>query len=196
MIGARIIQALGLLGLFSLLLACAPKARVSTIGEVEVRTFCIKKEKKGENPLLDKLVEDRLRKNLKVRNFEVSPTCGDYVLHFDYGVTPRQIYVPKIVYGTSEVFTFVAYRFEEGKAIPEIYTVIPPPATYYREERETLYVHWLVLRLERGGEPVWVGEISIEDYAPDIRAHIDALAGKLLDFFGKDTKRTIEVEIR
>ncbi len=193
--GAGTLRALSLLVLFSLLLGCAPKVHISTIGSFErIDTLCLKRAGKSENPLMDRFVESVLADTLKGHGVKVSPECGDLVLEYDYGVTPRQMYVPRIIYGGSDVMTFLAYRLEEGRAVPEIYTVIPPPATYYYTDVETVYVHWIVLRLKRKGEPIWIGEASVEEYTPDIRARIGTLAGKLLTFFGKDTGRMIEVK--
>ncbi len=194
--GAGIIRALSLLALFSLLLGCAPKVYVSTIGESEaVSSLCLQRAGKSANPLLDRYVEGVLKTSLGKRGVRVADTCGEEVLEYDYGVTPRQVYVPRIVYGSSDVMTFLAYRLEEGKAVPEIYTVIPPPATYYYTDVETLYVHWIVLKLRRGKQLVWIGEASVESYTPDIRARIGILTEKLLDYFGRDTGRMIEVKI-
>ncbi len=195
-IGATIARVLGLLGIFSIILSCSPKVQISTIGSTYVKAFCIKKESSGKNPLLDNLIKEKLKKNLIARGFKVQEECKEYTLTFDYGVTPVQIYVPRIVYGPSEVLTFTAYRLEQGKATPEIYTVLLPPATYYYEDKQTLYIHWLMLKLQKNGSPLWIGEISYEDDYPDIRANIDILIEKLLDYFGKDTGRTIEVRLK
>ena len=194
--GAGITRALSLLVLFSLLLGCAPKVRISTIGKSGVVSpLCLQRAGESKNPLLDSYVESVLKASLKRIGVEVAGTCGENVLEYDYGVTPKQVYVPRIIYGGPDVMTFLAYRLEEGKAVPEIYTVIPPPATYYYTEVETLYVHWLVLKLRRGERPVWMGEASVESEVPDIRDRIGILAKKLLDYFGKDTGRMIEVKI-
>jgi len=181
--GAGITRVLSLLAIFSLLLACAPKVYISTIGQSgDVGSVCLKRLGKSTNPLMDSFVEGVIKRSLEERNMRVTDTCEDYTLEYDYGVTPRQMYVPRIVYGGPEVMTFLAYRLEEGRAVPEIYTVIPPPATYYYTDVETVYVHWITLKLNRGNQPLWIGEASAEDYTPDIRSRIDALVRKLLEY--------------
>ncbi len=195
--GAGITQVLGLLVIFSLLLACAPKAYISTIGSAkDISSVCLKRYGKIQNPLMDKFVESEIVKALRKSGVKVTTDCTDYTLEYHYGVTPKQMYVPRIVYGPSEAITFLAYRLEEGKAIPEIYTLVPPPTTYYYTDVETLYVHWINLRLKKEEHLLWTGEVSYESYSPDIRASIPVIVKKLIPYLGKDTGKMIEVELR
>ncbi len=194
--GAGIIRVLSLLGLFSLLMSCSQKVYINTIGDVKTKSLCVKKLKESENPLLDEFVKKKIEHIATLHGIDVLPNCTNTILFFDYGITPKQLYVPRIIYGSGETLTFVAYRFEKGKAVPEIYTVFPPPTTYYYTEKETIYTHWLVLKLIKDGKVAWLGEISLDDYVPDIRAHIVTLADRLFDFLGKDTGRTVEVDLK
>ncbi len=194
--GVGILWVLSLYVLFSFLVGCAPKAYVSTIGGFEgVSSVCLKKVGETKNKLMDSFVERTLAEALKRKGVEISEKCEN-TLEYSYGVVPKQMYVPRIVYGGAEVYTIVGYRLEGGRAVPEIFTFLPPPPAYYYTDVETVYRHYLTLGLKKGETLLWMGEISKESDSPDIRSEIRVLAEKLLDFFGKDTGRMIEIEVR
>ena len=195
--GASFLRLLGLLGVFSLFLtACAQKVRVSTIGEVSVSSLCIEKKENPKNPLLDRRVRELIRLHLEKKGIRVQEECKDYRLSYDYGVSPTEFYVPRILYGTGEVVTVFAYRMQEGKTYPETYTFITPPSATYYVERRTEYIHWLLLRLTKGKDVFWIGEASMTVPDPDPRPILRSLVKVLVDYLGKDTGRAIEVEVK
>jgi len=195
--GAGFIRVLGLLVSFSVFLAgCAPKAYVSTIGTAkEVKEVCIKRQGQ-KNPLLDKLVEKKIESALREKGIKVVKECGEYSLTYDYGTVPKQMYVPRITYLPGETYTITIHTIRDNQVVPEYYTIITPTTPVYYTDVETFYTHFLALVLYKGDEVEWAGEVYIETDSADIRSVLDILVKVLMEYFGKDTGRVIEVEVK
>jgi len=193
--GAGLWLVLGLLVISSVLTSCAPKVRVSTIGTAEgVKEVCLKKETK-KNPLLDKLLEEKLKRALLRKGIKVVKECKEFILTYDYGTVPEQMYVPRITYLPGETYTFVVHSVKDGVVVPEYYTVITPSTPVYYTDVSTFYVHYLTLALKKGEEIIWAGEAYIESDKPDFRSVADLLVDVLMQYFGKDTGKLIEVRV-
>jgi len=75
--------------------------------------------------------------------------------------------------------------------------------TTYLPYLETIYAHWLEMRLYSQGEvikgktqPVWIGEAIVGMDEPELRRAINYLLVGLMDYFGEDTERWVTVSLK
>jgi hypothetical protein len=75
--------------------------------------------------------------------------------------------------------------------------------TTYVPYIETIYAHWIDVRLYPQGEaardrtpPLWIGEAVVGMDQPELREAVDYLLVGLMPYFGQDTRRWVDVRLK
>ena len=73
--------------------------------------------------------------------------------------------------------------------------------TTYLPYIETIYAHWMEMRLYRGPaggrtQPVWIGEAIVGMDKPELREAVNYLLVGLMEYFGEDTEHWVTITLK
>jgi hypothetical protein len=177
---------------------CAPAytVHINTFSEIkeplsQTAPIYVSSDPNSRNPILADVMAAKTRTLLREHGYTVAEKAGGagYVLTFRAGIDSTRVtdYMP-----VSRPFGGFYGRFGSGfRGMGYGYTTYVPYL-------ETVYVHWLEMRLYRQGEnvkdkprPIWIAEAVVGRSDAELRESINYLLVGLTEYFGADTRRWV-----
>jgi len=153
----------------------------------------------SRNPILRRQIAQKVRDLLAGNGYHPVEDlqAADYVLTFELGMDSERVrdYVP--AYEPFGGFYGGRYRGRFGWGGFGYTTYLP----YI----ETVYTHWLRMRLYRARDGdqkaqdrqvVWLGEAAVGTNDPDLREVVDYLLAACLEYFATDTREWVTVKMK
>lgn len=149
------------------------------------------------NPLLSELIGTKSGQLLVDRGYRIASSAAeaDLALRAEYAMSARSVMISRpstIGYGPAH--HVVVTGTGEAVAVPTGHE-----AVIYTSDTHTVYDCKLSLRLSSAvdrSKVCWVGEAVTESEDPDPRQTLDALITAAFRYFGQDTGRSKQLEIR
>jgi hypothetical protein len=152
----------------------------------------------SRNPILADVIAAKTRALLEERGYTPTGKAegAGYALTFRAGVNPTTVLDYAPVYRPYGGF-YGFYGFYGG------YYPFGYGYTAYVPYIETVYTHWLEMRLftqepnvKDKTRPIWIGEAVVGRSNADLRDSVNYLLIGLLDYFGMDTQRWVSIRLK
>jgi len=165
-------------------------------------SFFIEEDSSAKNPIFESEVKSKIAKLLVQNSYTLTDygTSG-FLIRFNYAISPgktvsevRPVYSPG---GTEIIDTHTSTGKTKTSyvSLPGYTTYVPYKFTVYTSSL-TLYVFdGDSVRKDKGSKPIWIGEASITGQNQDLRQVINYLLTAVFEDFGKDTGKSIIVNI-
>jgi hypothetical protein len=182
---------------------CTPTYRVhvNTFSELreplsQTASIFIATDPNSRNPILARSIASKIGALLEERGYTTTagPQDAGYVLTFRAGIDSTRVmdYQP-VARPFGGFYGFYGGRF---RGLGYGYTTYVPYL-------ETVYAHWLDMRLLGRGEtvrdgtrPLWIGEAVVGRSDPELRDSVNYLLVGLMDYFTTDTRQWVTLRIR
>ncbi len=191
-----------------LLLAAVGAAGCTPTYRVHVNAFSQFKEPLGRgaaiyvavdpgsrNPILAQKIATKIGKMLQDQGYNAADKAegAQYTLTFRAGVNASSYldYMP-VARPFGGYYGFYGGGFYPGFGFGY---------TAYQPYIETVYAHWMEMRLYQGPgkdqtQPVWIGEAVVGMDEPELRRAVNYLLVSLLEYFGEDTEHWVSVKFK
>ncbi|HPU30881.1 MAG TPA: hypothetical protein PLM71_11290 [Syntrophorhabdaceae bacterium] len=165
-------------------------------------TIYVIEDKNTKNPLLEKEVVTKINIMLKLKGYNTEElTNPKYYLLYGYGIGhERTITSTMPVYTPGKTATVT----KTGPSGTSYSTIQIPSTTTYVPYSMTITDKWLSIKVVDGDDyrasgkdnVIWIGEASVTEENRDIRSTINYLIAAMYYFFGENTGKTVNINIK
>ncbi|MBF5060040.1 hypothetical protein [Candidatus Neptunochlamydia vexilliferae] len=154
-----------------------------------------------EQTFLEKEVSQKIEQILVDKGYHVvPPNKADYYLTFSISMTSSThiVQVPEYVPGKTKTKkgSYGGIEYEEEITEDGDVIYVPEEQTLYHGELIVIAYDPILYKHSKEDSKIWEGTAINSDENKDLRQVVDYLLVSLFEYFGKGTKRSIEVEIQ